>query len=377
MNRSYTHRRLGRFAATLCASVLVLSACSSNDDNGDSSVVDNTDAVIDQDSETDANPDTNLDTDTDVIGAAGVDLSLFADGALLSSDIVDCELSDGSTGQCYELVTVGAAKSTDLIGPFCPRTTTTAAADAGVWLDGTTLYEADGDFFLNLPNIYGDEFSPADNWIFYDGEGNISVTDTLEGCVAAARPDVDPAFQSFCVECSLDDFEEDPSISFLIPVSPVPADAPGTLSASAGVSLNGFQIAAAAPVQDILSNFTIAAFDDCGGHVNPTDGYHFHSSTGREGCNSAGTEADGHPALIGFALDGYGIYGTLSDSDELNSLDECLGHEDETRGYHYHAASPELNQHIACYTGITQADVVTDGPGGGGGGPPGGAPPGG
>ena len=371
MNRTYTHRRLGRCAVSVFASVFVLSACSSSDDNGSPDSIDEADPVTDM--LTGTPTETETGTDVSVDATTGIALARFVDDALESSEIFDCELSDGTVGQCYELVTVGTEKTTDTIGPFCPRTLTTSAADAGVWLDGTTLYEANGDFFLDLPNIYSDTFPPANSWVFYDDEGNISVTDTLEGCVAAARPDVDPAFQSFCVECSLDDFDEDPSITFVIPVVPTRADTPGTLSGTAGISLNGFQIAAAAPVQDILSNYTIAAFDDCGGHVNPTDGYHFHAATGRDGCNSSGTESDGHAALLGYALDGYGIYGTLTDADELNSLDQCLGHEDETRGYHYHAASAEQNQHIACFTGITSADVATDTPGGA---PPGGAPPG-
>ena len=147
-------------------------------------------------------------------------------------------------------------------------------------------------------------------------------------------------------------------------MTPHSADEPGRLSGQAGISLNGFQIAARAPVDDILSSYTIAAFDDCGGHVNPNEGYHYHAATAAEGCNSAGSEADGHPVLIGYAMEGYGIYGPLnSDSDELSELDECNGQEDSTRGYHYHAASPELNQHIGCFHGKT-TEVKKPGRGG-------------
>ena len=300
--------------------------------------------------------------------ARGVDLALFADGALATSEIVDCELSDGTQTQCYELVTTAQNKVTDQIGPFCPRSTSDTADDAGVWLDGTTLYEADGDFILNLPNIYSSTYPPADQWILYNDDGSVNVTDTLEGCQAAARPDVDPDFQSFCVECNLEEVraasDTDLVLSFLIPVTPVVAESNGDLAGTAGISLSGFQIAAAAPVQDILSNWTIAAFDDCGGHVNPNDGYHFHSATAREGCNSHGADADGHPSIIGYAMDGYAIHGPLTANDqEIDNLDECLGNEDDDHGYHYHAASAEKNQHIACNHGLTVA-VAGDGGGG-------------
>ena len=285
---------------------------------------------------------------------SAIDLDRFVAGSLISSVIVDCELSDGTTTQCYELKTVGSEKPNDMIGPFCPATTATSAEDSGVWLDGTALYQADGSFILNLPDLYGENIPPKDQWVMYDADGKVKITDTLEACQAAARPDVDPAYYGFCVECSLEDLDIDLSLTFTIPVTPQVAAEQGQLSGQAGISLNGFQIAARAPVDDILSSYTIAAFDDCGGHVNPNEGYHYHAATGAEGCNSAGSESDGHPALIGYALDGYGIYGPLeSNSAEIAALDECNGTEDSSHGYHYHAASPELNQHIGCFHGKT------------------------
>lgn len=342
--------------SAMLVSGLLLAGCSDDDDS-------------DQNGEEVADVDEGADSDGDSsdIASMSLDVALFADGALQSSDIVECELSDGTVTQCYELVTTGAAKSTDIIGPFCPQTTSSSSDEAGVWLDGTTLYEADGNFILDLPNLYGQSYPPAEEWIFHDEAGNVRITDTLEACQAAARPDVDPAYYGYCVQCELSLIEDDLSRTFQIPVSPQAADAPGQLSADAGISLNGFQIAAQAPVEDILSSYTIAAFDDCGGHVNPNDGYHYHAATGAEGCNSAGTEEDGHPALIGYAMDGYGIYGPLDSGDEeIDLLDECGGAEDDIRGYHYHAASAEQNEHIACFHGKT---VAGDDP------PPGGGPP--
>ncbi len=312
-----------------------------------------------------SNDHSHDDTGTTAAGdtsLSSINVARFVSGALESSEIVDCTLSDGTLSQCYELVTIGTAKATDTIGPFCPETTTTTVDEAGVWLDGSALYAADGNFILNLPNLYGLSYPPQDQWIMYDENGNVNVTETLEACQAAARPDVDPAYYGYCVECSLEDLDIDLSLTFQIPVTPVMADTTSPVSATAGISLNGFQIAAAAPVEAILSSYTIAAFDDCGGHVNPNDGYHYHAATGAAGCNSAGSDADGHPALIGYAMDGYGIYGPVeADSEVAIGLDECNGHQDTTRGYHYHAASPELNQHVACFRGKTVSTGDTGG----------------
>ena len=200
----------------------------------------------------------------------------------------------------------------------------------------------------------------------------MNITDTQEACEAAARPDVDAAYQNFCVECSLDYVDGGVSQTVLIPVEPVPVGAPGALTGNVGVSLNGTVLAAPAPVQDILSNYTIAAFDDCGGHVTPVDGYHYHAATG---CTEVGTQDDGHAALMAWALDGYGIYGMLDeDGNEATDLDECRGHTDEVRGYHYHAASAGENMFIGCFSGETSSANAGGGPGGP---PPGRTPPGG
>ena len=47
-----------------------------------------------------------------------------------------------------------------------------------------------------------------------------------------------------------------------------------------GVTLDGVLIESSAPIDLILGNYTIGAFDPCGGHVNPQEGYHMHATTG-------------------------------------------------------------------------------------------------
>lgn len=322
---------------------LVLSACSSE----------SSDSVTDTGSTTDPTTDpTN--------NAGSLDPTLFVSGALATDPvIVDCTLSDGTETTCYEITTVGVPADA-AVGPFCPSTITTGSEESGIWLDGTGMvYQANGDFIVDLPNIYGDN-----NWQLYDvATGEVNVTTTQEGCEAAARPDVDAAYQNHCVECSLDYYDGGISSTYLIPTTPTLADAPGSPSTEVGVTLNGVQLAAPAPVDAILSNYTIAAFDDCGGHVNPNEGYHYHAATG---CTEAVLQEDGHAALIGYALDGYGIYSMLdADGNETTGLDECRGISDDTRGYHYHAASAGENMFIGCFSGKTVGET-TDGPPGGG-----------
>lgn len=50
-------------------------------------------------------------------------------------------------------------------------------------------------------------------------------------------------------------------------------------------------------------------------------------------------------------MDGYGIYAMRDVNGKEETLDECRGNTDATRGYHYHAASPSENMFIGCLHG--------------------------
>ena len=304
----------------------------------------------------------NTDTENSGEVMAALDTSLFLDGALLEeASIVDCTLSGGVETTCHQLVITGVPAGSAEVGPFCPETISTGAEDSGIWFDGGgEVYELDGNFIVNLPNLYGDS-----NWNLYDPEtGIVRVTDTQLACEGAAQPNVEEQYKNMCVQCSLEYYDGGISKTVLIPTTPVMSDAPQSIgSAGVGVALNGVVLAAAAPVDAILSNYTIAAFDDCGGHINPNDGYHYHAATD---CNTTGAQSDSHAELLGYALDGYGIYGQLdSDGNEHTDLDECRGVSDDTRGYHYHSASAWENMFVGCFTGQIEGESATmGGPGG-------------
>ena len=287
-------------------------------------------------------------------------IDLFVSGAL-AQDIttVDCTLSDGTQTSCYEITVVGEPVDQQ-IGPFCPTKTTATEDEVGIWLDGTNLYDVTGAFILDLPNIYGA------GWMLDDGAGNVRVTDTQEAFEAAARPDVAEEYQNYCVEGRMEWLEngEPVTTTVQIPVTPVPQSTTTVATAPLGVTLNGVRIDAAAPVDAILGAFTIAAFDDCGGHINPFEGYHMHAATG---CGEVGEASSDETAPFALALDGYSIHSPLAGAQ----LDACNGHANESYGYHYHAQSPELNGVLTCFTGAVVGGT-TGGPGGPGG--PGGGP---
>ena len=54
-----------------------------------------------------------------------------------------------------------------------------------------------------------------------------------------------------------------------------------------------------------------------------------------------------------------------TDGEEATDLDQCRGHSDETRGYHYHSAGPGENAFIGCFAGKIVQSERSDGPSGG------------
>ncbi len=288
------------------------------------------------------------DQGVDVIEQSTVDPARFLQGGLASPDIeiVDCTLSGGAQTRCYRVTTVGAPSDHE-VGPFCPRNISDGAEAGGLWIENGQTYELSGAFIADLATFYND---PA--WQLFDPQtGDINVTETQEACEAAARPNVDPQYQNHCVECELSYVGGGVSRTYLLPVEPVPLSQPAEIDRRnvLGVALNGIDFDPPAPVDAILGAYTIAAFDDCGGHINPFAGYHYHAATG---CQTEVPSSDGHAPLIGYTMDGYGLHAMRnSDGAEPTDLDVCRGHSDSVRGYHYHAASAGENMFIGCFHG--------------------------
>ena len=109
-----------------------------------------------------------------------------------------------------------------------------------------------------------------------------------------------------------------------------------------GALLNGIQVKGPAEANGFNVDTSLIPLP-CGGHVTPPVGpgpvYHYHKAAD---CLASTTESPGsHSPLIGYAADGFGIYG-FSDYNGQPVLDECNGHFGPTPPhyevkYHYHA----------------------------------------
>lgn len=337
-------RRLIAIASVVMATAVAIAACSSGI----------TDPIEIDDAMDPVDP-----TDTGGTAVGSPDPAKFVAGALSAEVTTEaCVLSGGTSTTCYRIVTAGVPADA-AIGPFCPPTITSTADEGGIWFDGSgSVYDINGPFIANLATLYGDN-----NWQFFDSAtGLVYITDTQEKFEGAAQPNVAAEFQNQCVSGSMDWVNGGVSTTYLIPTTLVPLSTPDAINSDVGVSLNGIPLAAPAPVSNILGAYTIAAFDDCGGHINPVAGYHYHGSVG---CTESGVQSDGHAALLGYAMDGYGIYGMLDAAGaEPAVLDECRGETDDVRGYHYHSASAGENMFIGCFKGDRVATATNEPPGG-------------
>lgn len=103
--------------------------------------------------------------------------------------------------------------------------------------------------------------------------------------------------------------------------------------------------------------------DHCDGHPQQSSYYHYHSLS-----NCIEDSTTGHSALVGYAFDGFGIYGHYGEEGkEITNadMDACHGHTHtiEWDGqlvnmYHYHATR-EFPYVVGCFMGTPSVRTLT------------------
>jgi len=181
------------------------------------------------------------------------------------------------------------------------------------------------------------------------------------------------------------------SIRLALPKDPNMANVPSCLP----MGMVGFAVSGAAIFNalDALGRDAPAheIQDACGGHPERSGQYHYHDlSTCIE---DPGAQLGNHSAVLGYALDGFGMFGPAGEDGVWlisDDLDVCHGHAHTiawdgaaAQMYHYHLTR-DYPYTLGCFRGtpIAAAAQPPGGPGGGFGGPggprpggPGGPPP--
>lgn len=146
-----------------------------------------------------------------------------------------------------------------------------------------------------------------------------------------------------------------------IPLHAVLGDTPQTRDSSLGVAVNGVPIfdytAGGEMSLDDLAHHqarhdTVQTqqLDSCGGHAGKGDDYHYHA---KPTCMIAQMENAGSAAIIGWAFDGFPIYGDDNPDGSAiaaTTLDLCNGQRDADFGYRYHT-SPQAPYILQCLMG--------------------------
>lgn len=156
-----------------------------------------------------------------------------------------------------------------------------------------------------------------------------------------------------------------------LPGSPQKAASAGCMRGEVGIALNGVPIFNAF---DAANRDGVAweVQDSCQGHPQNTRQYHYHNISS---CLTQGESKKKHSSQVGFAFDGFGIFGTRGEDGIVLSnkdLDACHGHTHKVsfngkkqKIYHYHATR-EFPYTVSCFRGTPIQTQI----GGMGGGPP-------
>jgi hypothetical protein len=194
---------------------------------------------------------------------------------------------------------------------------------------------------------------PSSSNITVQGETRVITSNDLPDHVTGVFP-ISPSDPAYAYDHNPNSIDAQ-SLSYSIPANPTVAPSPTcTGLGPIGIMLSGTVIfnALDAEGRDAGAH---ELQDSCQGHPQSADEYHYHALS--KCISDPGT---GHSQLVGYALDGFGIYGLRGENgDTLTNadLDECHGHThaitwngQTVTMYHYHATI-EYPYTVGCFRG--------------------------
>lgn len=140
-----------------------------------------------------------------------------------------------------------------------------------------------------------------------------------------------------------------PAADYVAPIklNPSKADALTTIDAALGIAVNGVPLYDYSSQGDLdISHYdeshdtvALGQLDICGGHAGRGDDYHYHAAPT---CMINAMKNQGSDAIIGWAYDGYPLYGDTNPDGSVighGELDVCNGQPDSAFGYRYHTST--------------------------------------
>lgn len=223
------------------------------------------------------------------------------------------------------------------------------AFKSGSWING------DGTFNLTAkPTIDGSVDWPTSFSISLQGDTRIIAGNDLPNHPTGTYP-VSQADDAYAYDRNPNSIKAQ-TLSLSLPATPTVAAQPHCLPGGpVGVLLTGSYIfnALDAAGRDAVAH---ELQDNCQGHPEKTGAYHYHNLST---CVADTPDANGNSPLVGYALDGFGIFGPLENGQTLTNadLDACHGRTSEIEWdgqrvnmYHY-VATAEYPYTIGCFRG--------------------------
>jgi hypothetical protein len=223
----------------------------------------------------------------------------------------------------------------------------------GAFAPGDWMY-GDGTFDLTAkPTVDGSVTWPASFTISLQGDSRIISGNDLPDHATGNYP-ISPSDDAYQYDRNPNSIRQQ-DFEYIFPANPTLAAQPSCLPmGTIGVMSTGSYIfnALDGGGRDALAH---EIQDECQGHPEMNGSYHYHSMT--ECINDEGT---GHSSLVGYALDGFGIFGARGEDGETLTnadLDVCHGHAhviewdgQTVEMYHYHMTY-EYPYTIGCFRG--------------------------
>jgi len=233
------------------------------------------------------------------------------------------------------------------------------ASGTGSWMNGDGTWDA-----TKKAAVDGSVTWPGSFTVSIQGDQRVFTGNDLPNHTTGNFP-ISPSDDAYAVDRNPNSIKEQ-SISLSLPVTPSAAAQPNCVGGEIGIMLSGVVIFSAfdAEGHDAAAH---EVQDNCDGHPQVSGFYHYHNLSDCIVDNAAG-----HSALMGYAFDGYGIYGYYSeDGAEVTNadLDQCHGHTHmvEWDGqmvemYHYHATH-EFPYVVSCFHGEPAVRALSSGEG--------------
>ena len=232
----------------------------------------------------------------------------------------------------------------------------------GAQVDGPWIDKSKGTYdFTRKAVVLGHQVWKPDFRMTVEGDQRVFVTNDLPDHATGTFP-ISPSDPAYGYDRNPNTIKAQ-SVTVALPANPVLAAAPTCAPGAVGILLTGAVLfnGLDAPGRDAVAH---EVQDGCQGHPQESGVYHYHSLTN---CLEDKRLPGGHSALVGYALDGFGIFGRYGEGGEAltsKDLDACHGHTHAIPWngrmvvmYHYHATW-DYPYTVGCMRGAYKASDV-------------------